>query len=96
MDRLRKAREGARRFVAAPEYRTGAGLRFSRGNHGMTSYDGIGEPAMAIIKKIKAIGFRKHTDKLVFFALTPNFLSLRDQSADWSWQSPYLEGKCTE
>ena len=23
-------------------------------------------------------------------------LSLRDQCAHWSWQSPYLEGKCTE
>ena len=76
MDRLRKAREGARRFDAAPEYRTGAGLRFSRGNHGMTSYDGIGEPAMAIIKKIKAIGFRKHTDKSVFVDFRTHYVAI--------------------
>ena len=25
---------------------------------------------------------------MVFIGLTPNHLSLRDQSADWSWQSP--------
>ena len=30
----------------------------------------------------------KQIDKLVFVALTLNYLSLRDQSADWSWQSP--------
>ena len=30
----------------------------------------------------------EENDKLLFVALTPNFLSLRDQSADWSWQSP--------
>ena len=27
-------------------------------------------------------------DKLVFVGLSPSFLSLRDQSEDWSWQSP--------
>ena len=27
-------------------------------------------------------------DKLVFVGLSPNFLSLRDQCAHWSWQSP--------
>ena len=34
------------------------------------------------------IGLTQQYDKLVFVALPPNFLSLRDQSADWSWQSP--------
>ena len=38
--------------------------------------------------RVSAIGFRNSTGKLVFVALTPNYLSLRDQSADWSWQSP--------
>ena len=32
--------------------------------------------------------FPKQSAKLVFGALSPSFLSLRDQSADWSWQSP--------
>ena len=32
-------------------------------------------------------------DKFVFVALTPSFLSLRDQSADWSWQSPNYSGR---
>ena len=31
--------------------------------------------------------------KLVFVGLTPNYLSLRDQSADWSWQSPNNSGR---
>ena len=42
------------------------------------------------------IGFSQQAGKLVFVGLTPNFLSLRDQCAHWSWQSPYLEGKRTE
>ena len=33
---------------------------------------------------------------MVFVGLTPNYLSLRDQCAHWSWQSPYLEGKCID
>ena len=37
---------------------------------------------------VQIIGRHKQTDKLVFVALTPNFLSLRDQCAHWSWQSP--------
>ena len=34
------------------------------------------------------IGFGRYAHKLVVAALTPNFLSLRDQCAHWSWQSP--------
>ena len=39
------------------------------------------------------IGLTRQIDKLVFVALTPNYLSLRDQSADWSWQSPNYSGR---
>ena len=35
--------------------------------------------------------FRKHSDKLVFARSLE--LSLRDQSADWSWQSPNNSGR---
>lgn len=48
---LEKAGEAARRFDAAPEYRTGVGLKFFHGNHEMTSYDDMGETAMAMIEK---------------------------------------------
>ena len=44
---------------------------------------------------IQTIGFSKR-NKLLFVALSPGFLPLRDQCAHWSWQSPYLEGKRTE
>lgn len=51
LDWLRKAGEAARRFDAAPEYRTGAGLKFFHGSHEMPSYDDMGETAMAMIEK---------------------------------------------
>ncbi|MGN1015408.1 MAG: helix-turn-helix transcriptional regulator [Faecousia sp.] len=53
-DWLRKAGEAARRFDAAPEYRTGVGLKFFHGSHEMTSYDDMGETAMAMIEKTLA------------------------------------------
>ena len=34
------------------------------------------------------IGLSQQPDKLVFVGPAPDYLSLRDQSADWSWQSP--------
>ena len=51
---LVKARESARKFDAAPEYRTGAGLKFFHGNENSTSYDDMGETAMAVIDNYMA------------------------------------------
>ena len=42
------------------------------------------------------IGLTQQIDKLVFVAECQCFLSLRDQCAHWSWQSPYLVGKCID
>ena len=41
-------------------------------------------------------GLPQQCDKLVFVGLSPGFLSLRESSAHWSWQSPYLVGKCID
>ena len=51
---LRKARESARRFDAAPEYRVGAGLKFYYSSQQAASYDDMGETALDIIEKILA------------------------------------------
>ena len=34
------------------------------------------------------IGFTQLPDKLLFVGPYPDYLSLRDQCAHWSWQSP--------
>ena len=41
-----------------------------------------------VISLIILFGLTQQSDKLVFVGLSPNFLSLRDQCAHWSWQSP--------
>lgn len=48
-DWLKKARDTARRFDAAPNYRTGAGLKFYHGSEKATSYDDMGETAVDMI-----------------------------------------------
>ena len=47
---------------------------------------GFAQPPDKLLFRLSAL--LSYSVKLVFVALTPNFLSLRDQSADWSWQSP--------
>ena len=42
------------------------------------------------------IGVTQLPDKLVFGALTPNYLSLRDQSAFLVVAIPRIEGKCID
>lgn len=49
-DWLVKAKESALKFDSAPNYRSGAGLRFYHGNEKATSYDDMGETAVDIIK----------------------------------------------
>ena len=51
---LAKAWEAARRFDAAPEYRTGTGMKFFHGSSGMTSYDDMGQTAMDMIENALA------------------------------------------
>lgn len=49
---LAKAGEAARRFDSAPEYRIGAGMKFFRSGHEMTSYDDMGQTAMDMIENL--------------------------------------------
>lgn len=49
-DWLRKARDTALRFDAAPEHRTGVGLKFYHGSENTVSYDDMGETAMDTIR----------------------------------------------
>ena len=44
--------------------------------------------AAQTIGNIVHIGLTQQIGKLLFVGLTPDFLSLRDQCAHWSWQSP--------
>lgn len=53
-DWLVKARDAARRFDAAPEYRTGAGLKFYHGSESAASYDDMGDTAMEMIERYMA------------------------------------------
>lgn len=48
---LKKARETALQFDAAPEYRTAVGLKFYHGNELAVSYDDMGETAMVMIER---------------------------------------------
>lgn len=53
-DWLVKARETALRFDAAPDHRTGAGLKFYHGSENSTSYDDMGDTAMDMIERYMA------------------------------------------
>ena len=53
-DWLVKAKDTAEKFDAAPDYRTGTGLKFYHGSPNSTSYDDMGETAMAMIENFKA------------------------------------------
>lgn len=53
-DWLVKAKQTAQKFDAAPEYRTGAGLKFYHGSEHGVSYDDMGETAMAMIENYMA------------------------------------------
>ena len=44
--------------------------------------------AAQTIGNIVHIGLTQQIGKLLFVGLTPDFLSLRDQCAHWSWKSP--------
>lgn len=54
LDWLVKAKETAEKFDAAPNYRTGAGLKFYHGSPNATSYDDMGETAVAMIENYMA------------------------------------------
>lgn len=53
-DWLVKAKQSAEKFDAAPEHRTGAGLKFYHGSPNAASYDDMGETAMAMIENYMA------------------------------------------
>ena len=53
-DWLVKAKITAEKFDGAPNYRTGTGLKFYHGSPNATSYDDMGETAMAIIENYMA------------------------------------------
>lgn len=53
-DWLVRARDSARRFDAAPEYHTGAGLKFYHGSKQAISYDDMGQTAIAMIENFMA------------------------------------------
>ena len=46
------------------------------------------EKRMRTVLRNGYIGLNPQTGKLVFVGQFPGFLSLRDQCAHWSWQSP--------
>lgn len=48
---LKRAWESARRFDAAPDYRTGTGMKFYHGSEKATSYDDMGDTAMEMIER---------------------------------------------
>lgn len=48
---LRKAKETAERFDAAPNYKTNVGLKFYHGSYTAMSYDDMGETAMNVIQR---------------------------------------------
>lgn len=53
-DWLRKAKETALRFDAAPQYRAAVGLKFYHGNDRATAYDDMGKTAMDTIENFMA------------------------------------------
>ena len=53
-DWLVKAKETAERFDAAPNYRTGAGMKFYHGSRTAMSYDDMGDTAMDMIEQYMA------------------------------------------
>ena len=53
-DWLRKAKETALHFDAAPQYKTAVGLKFYHGNERATSYDDMGKTAMDTIENFLA------------------------------------------
>jgi len=55
-DWLIRARDTARKFDAAPDYRTGAGLKFYHGSEKSTAYDDMGDTAMEMIERYMAGG----------------------------------------
>lgn len=50
-DWLLRAKEAAEKFDAAPNYHTGAGLKFYHGSENATSYDDMGDTAMDMIAR---------------------------------------------
>lgn len=50
-DWLIRARDSARKFDAAPDYRTGVGMKFYHGSEKATSYDDMGDSAMEMIER---------------------------------------------
>lgn len=50
-DWLRRARDSARKFDAAPDYRTGAGMKFYHGSEKATAYDDMGDTAKEMIER---------------------------------------------
>lgn len=53
-DWLIKAKKSALKFDAAPDYRTGSGLKFYHGSENATAYDDMGDTAMDMIERYMA------------------------------------------
>lgn len=71
-DWLRKAKETARRFDAAPDYHTGVGIKFYHGSPDSVSYDDMGDTAMGMIERYMA-------DEVVGKNLRPVWAQLKNE-----------------